>query len=288
MRHQGFATASFVQNTNGGLGAGLHQGYGSQFESKIVGDRAEALYNKKLYDWIEENSDQNMFLYLHLVDPHGPYDPPPSFNTWHKEPPQNKRTLKRRKNIDPEWVKTVTKKGRRSLYDGEINYNDYYFKSFIHRLKQYELMNDSLVVFISDHGEHLGEHDLWSHRPPGYVQCINVPLIMTFPEKLPKGIQVSQPVQLLDIMPTILELAEVKSEHIPIQGDSLVPLMLNKNKNFWDRRVVISEEVMDRQGKSDPGRWASLIYKNWHIINSASFHTKKSIPDYFGTWCEML
>jgi len=57
---------------------------------------------------------------------------------------------------DPEWVETLTLVGRRLLYDGESRYNDFSFEGFLQKLEECKLLNDTLIVVIADHGEHLG------------------------------------------------------------------------------------------------------------------------------------
>lgn len=268
MRHQGFATASFIQNGNAGPLVGLHQGFSNLFDSGTVGSRAEEIYGKELYGWIEAHSDRNIFLYLHLLDPHGIYDPPKPFDSWYREAPPGKIFVRRDTTYhDPEWVKTPTLEGRRLLYDGEIRYNDFRFEKFLDKLKECKLLDDTLIVFIADHGEHLGEHGLWEHHPPGYIQGIQVPLLMVYPKKLPRNVEITQPVQLLDIMPTILDLANIDKGNLLIEGDSLVSLIYGKDLGFWDNRLSFSEEVVSKS-KDDKSEWASVFYKNWHILNS--------------------
>lgn len=267
MRNQGFATAAFIQNTSAGPYAGLHQGFSNLFDAATMGDRAEEIYGKKLYEWIEAHSDRNFFLYLHLIDPHGPYDPPQPFDSHYQDAPLGKTVVEKSVFYDPEWVKTPALEGRRLLYDGEVQYNDFYFGRFLEKLKEYRLLNNTLIVFIADHGEHLGEHGLWGHDPPGYIQGIHVPLLMVYPEELPMNVKIIKPVQLIDIMPTVLDLASIDKGDLLIEGDSLVSLMHGKKLNFWNNRLSISEEVVHKD-KNDKSEWASIFYKNWHIINS--------------------
>lgn len=169
--------------------------------------------------------------------------------------------------FDPEWVKTPTLEGRRLLYDGEIQYNDSCFERFLGKLDEYKLLDNTLIILMADHGEHLGEHGLWSHHPPGYIQVLHVPLIMVSPGKIPKRLKVSQPVQLIDIMPTVLDFASIDKSGLLLEGDSLQPLLQATNPAFWNNRLCISEEVCQKH-KDDKNEWASIFYKNWHIINS--------------------
>ena len=74
------------------------------------------------------------------------------------------------------WVETPTLEGRRALYDGEIRANDHHFERLLEELERLELLKDTLVIFLADHGEHLGERGLWEHHDPTYVQVLHVPL----------------------------------------------------------------------------------------------------------------
>jgi len=269
MRSQGFATASFILNGNAGAWNGLHQGFSNLFDVETIGWRAEKIYGgKKLYEWLESNIDRNFFIYLHLLDPHCPYNPPPPFDSWYRQMPLGNILLKKLEHVDPKWIKAPTLEGRRLLYDGEIRYNDFYFERFLEKLREYKLLHDTLIIFIADHGEHLGEHGLWSHNPPGYIQVLHVPLLMVYPKRLPKDVKIIQPVQLIDIMPTVLELANIDKVNLLIEGDSLLPLVHGERLRFWSDRLCISEEVSLKKNKDDKNEWASVFYKNWHIINS--------------------
>jgi len=267
MRSQGFATAAFIQNGNAGPYAGLHQGFCNLFDATTVGRRAEELYGEKLYEWIKAKSDRNFFMYLHLMDPHGPYDPPGPFDAYYREAPLGKRLVKKSIFSDPPWVEMPTLEGRRLLYDGEIRYNDFCFEGFLKKLREATLLNNTLIVFIADHGEHLGEHGLWGHHPPGYIQGLQVPLLMIYPDKLPMDVKIIPPVQLIDIMPTVLELADIDKSGFLIEGDSLLSLMRGEELDFWNNRLSFSEEVVHK-GKNDKSEWASIFYRNWHIIRS--------------------
>lgn len=75
---QGFHTASFAQNSNAGPMAGLHQGFDRVFDAAgHESDTPTSINGEELGAWIEQHSDKNFFLYVHILDPHGPYAPPP-------------------------------------------------------------------------------------------------------------------------------------------------------------------------------------------------------------------
>ncbi|MBU1913480.1 MAG: hypothetical protein KKB22_08110, partial [Candidatus Omnitrophica bacterium] len=82
--------------------------------------------------------------------------------------------------------------------------------------------------------------------------------------------KITKPVQLLDIMPTILELAGINTDKFILEGDSLLSLIREENQDFWDNRLVISEEVGYKH-KKDRNEWGSIFYKDWHFVNSKQF-----------------
>jgi arylsulfatase len=287
MRQQGFATASFVQNSNAGPAAGLHQGFDMVADELVRGHPEELLEGERLWSWMQEHKDRNFFMYLHIADPHGPYDPPPPYDEEYRALADANGALTRNEAIDPEWVAAPSAAGRTALYDGEIRRNDAALRKFFSRLKAEGLFDDTLFVFIADHGEHFGEHGYWAHRPPGHVQVTHVPLILLHPQKIPKPLRIAEPVQLLDVMPTVLEYAGVDTRALAMQGDSLVGLVEGRNPKYWSDRVVATEEVTLRD-KVRPWRdrglrvSGSLIYRDWHFIASRSFWPQR------GYWPESL
>lgn len=280
MRNQGFSTLSIIQNQMAGPGAGLHQGFCSLYNKNKIGERINDIYDSRLMDWIGANKDRNMFIYLHVADPHGPYNPPSPYDKWYHENSSGHTGVSRNAFLDPEWVQSPTLEGRRARYDGTIAYNDHHIGLFVQQLKGLNLFDNTHFIFISDHGEYLGEHGQWGHHPPGFRQGIHVPLIMTYPKKLPCGKKIANPVQLIDIMPTVLELAQIDTAGLLLQGDSLLSLIEGKNEDAWESRFIISEEVIEKKSKSDKSVWASVIYKNRHMINSKSFSRIGVLPSF--------
>jgi len=205
---------------------------------------------------------------LHLTDPHGPYDPPENFRHWYYNANLNKNKLTKNEEFEPGWVTSPTLEGRRARYDGEIKRNDFYFERFLDDLKELNSLDHTLIIFISDHGEHLGEHDLWGHHPPGFVQGIKIPMIMVYPKKLPRNLIITQPVQNLDILPTILDLAGINKDNLLLAGDSLLSLIDQKKLGSWNNRIIVSDEVHNRITRNDRRELASIIYKDTHILNS--------------------
>ncbi|MCZ6465311.1 MAG: sulfatase [Proteobacteria bacterium] len=266
LRQQGYWTGSFVQNSNAGPAAGLHQGYDQLFGRGPVA-AGTALFGETTLQWIADRDGRNFFLYLHAIDPHGPYEPDPPFDHWYREGAGSGEPLAVDRRHDPEWVERPTRDGRRRRYDGEILRNDAAIGVFLDELEARGLLEHTLVVLLADHGEHLGEHGLWEHRPPGYLQVTRVPLVLIHPA-LPAGRRVAQVVELVDVMPTLLELAGVPTDPLLLQGESLLPLV-DAGAAAGPQLALSEEAVLYRRGRNDDEVSASLFYGDLHALHSS-------------------
>jgi len=277
LREQGFATGSFVQNSNASAASGLQQGFDVTVDEIVRGPSETLLEGEPLWNWLRAHKDRNTFVYLHIVDPHGPYKPPEPYDEYYRQlQDDGKNPLKRDPSLDAEYVKTPTAATRKALYDGEIRHNDEVLRKFFAQMQAAGLFDDTLFIFTADHGEHFGEHGVFTHRPPGHVQVTGVPLILYHKQKISKPLRVEEPVQLMDIMPTVLDFAGVDASGLVMQGDSLVDLIEGRNPGYWKSRVLTSEEVTMRD-RTKPQRnnglrvSGSLYYGGWHFISSRIF-----------------
>ncbi len=131
-----------------------------------------------LQDWIGPRADEPFFAFLHLFEPHSPYEPPEPFASRYALP-----------------------------YDGEIARADEIVGAFFKYLKDQEVYDRALVVFLSDHGEGLNDHGEDEHGVLLYREAIHVPLIVKFPGSRRAGEKVGAPVGLTDVFPTVVEAA---------------------------------------------------------------------------------
>ncbi len=269
LRAQGFATAAFIQNGNVGAYAGLHQGFGQLLDETRMGqDTERLLLGAEVWEWLARQRQRSFFLYLHLLDPHAPYDPPPAYRD---ERMDRGTPVAPNPTFDPPWVARPTREGRLARYEAEIRRNDALLARFFARLEEEGLAAETLVILASDHGEFMGErgllgNPLWDHEPPSYTQVSQVPLVFVAPKRFPGGRRITTPVQLVDIVPTLLELAEVPREGLILHGRSLLPL-LEGREQAWPERVVLVEEptAMERR---DPCACGSLISADWQLLGS--------------------
>ena len=289
LRSQGFATAAFMGNPNAGPYAGLHQGF--EFlvhrfpgRARLPGERyliqrASEILGPDVERWVDHNMDRNFFLYLHIVDPHAAYDAPPPFDRWFQEADTAALPkLEPNPRVDPPSIARPTGEGRRRMYDGEILYNDHHIARLLEHFDSLGILQHTLVIFASDHGEFLGvrDPDEWDHHPPGYTQVTRVPLAMILPDALPANRRISQAVQLIDVLPTILDLAGIDDSGLILQGQSLVPLATSSETDSRSDRVVISDEVIGRP-RGDARPWGSVYFDGVHFLNSRKFYDRLAL-----------
>ena len=231
MRAQGYVTVALTQNGNVGPFAGMQQGFDRMIDSSAVGAATQdAFTGDQVAQFLEQNRDRNFFLYLHAIDPHAPYDPPQPFrDQFLAGMPTGSTAVERNPVFDPPWVEQPTIETRRRLYEAEIAHNDSVVEQFFGRLDGMGLSDDTLVIMSSDHGEYLGDRSffgnrMWDHRPPTYMAGTHVPMMIVYPKRFPQPKRIEAPVQMIDLLPTVLELAEVDRTDLLLQGRSLVGL----------------------------------------------------------------
>jgi arylsulfatase A-like enzyme/tetratricopeptide (TPR) repeat protein len=151
--------------------------------------------------WLETDDDRPFFAWLHLYDPHIPYDPPEPYGT------------------------RFGGRGLRGLYDGEIAFADSQVGRLLDWIDEQGLSENTVVVVVGDHGESLGDHGETEHGYYVYDATVRVPLIVRVPGSDLEGIRVPAQVRTIDVLPTVLDLVGVEAP-APLHGESLLPLML--------------------------------------------------------------
>ncbi|MEN6311963.1 MAG: sulfatase-like hydrolase/transferase, partial [Acidobacteriota bacterium] len=153
-------------------------------------------------DWLAANGRKKFFSWIHLYDPHSPYEP-------------------------PEPYRTQFAGGPASLYDGEIAYVDDLVGRVVDELKAKGLYENTVIVITGDHGESLGEHQESYHGFFVYDATTSVPLVIRVPSARVRGKTIEPQVESVDIMPSLLDLVGVS---VPpgVQGRSFLPLMAGR------------------------------------------------------------
>jgi arylsulfatase A-like enzyme len=163
-------------------------------------------------EWLNANSKSPFFLWIHYFDPHSPYDLREGFS---KLPPSGNQQRRRDKR-DRTLVQA---------YDSEIAYTDHHVGRLLAALDKLNLRDSSLVVLTADHGESLGEHGYVGHGRRLDESIVRVPLIIRWPGIVKAGKTVSAKVSLLDLTPSIVNLAVKRNKAdlelpVPLGGRS--------------------------------------------------------------------
>jgi choline-sulfatase len=228
LRERGYETAGFITNGNVARGFGLAQGFKTY--RMLPGKRNSATdVNAAAAEWLatQWTKDAPFFLYLHTAEPHAPYNPPPPFRQRFAPGVQDEnlsrlRFLKRLEKRDIAATPEV-RKHLLDLYDAEIAANDDAFGALLELLVQRGLWQDTVIVFLSDHGEEFLDHGGWEHGKTLHNEMLDVPLIVRAPG-LATGKVVERQAQHADVVPTILDLLRLP---VPpgLEGRSLRPWM---------------------------------------------------------------
>ncbi len=248
-RQAGYATLSMSSILFTGKMTNLHQGFEALHEDTSLPDQDSSKtareYVDRLLPWIESHRDVPFFVFLHVSDPHDPYKPYAPYDTMWADPAkeeQHEKDLDRaRESIADPLLRRFGMPTReemekagldpdlyaahdRDWYDGSIRGMDAEIGRLLERLRGLGLEGRTLVVFAGDHGEEFLEHGRMFHGQSVYGELTNVPLIIWRPGAVPAGAVVGETVQIIDVMPTLLEASGLTSPD-PMQGRSLLPLM---------------------------------------------------------------
>lgn len=225
--------------------------------------------NNRAIDWIKDQNNK-FFLWIHYMDVHEPYAPMNYEN-------QNEMLYLITKYRDfPNMLSKQEIQKLINLYDLELEYTDKALDDFLKELKKLDLLDKSIIILSSDHGDAFGEHGTLGHggkfRAQLYDEFIHVPLIIHGLKE--KGIVIDKQVQLLDLAPTICELLKIP---IPPSffGESLFSPssrgLIAKSRWYLgfrtdDYKLIINKSEFDQPGlydlKKDPEEKNNIYNKN--------------------------
>ncbi len=215
----GAAVSSFVLRGETGLAAGF-----DYYEGAIDLRTGEALGRSQrpggetaalALDWVKKQGSGPFFLLLHLYEPHSPYEPVEPFRSRYAD-----------------------------SYDGEIATADSIVGRFFDALKEAGIYDRATVILLSDHGEGLGDHGEEEHGILLYREALQVPLILKLPKGRLGGRRVATPVSLVDVAPTVLQLAGVA---LPKELDGKpLPVETNEKPAAGAERTIYAETYYPR------------------------------------------
>jgi len=276
LRRYGYLCAGLVANSNVGAFYGFAQGFDSY---RLVLDYEDETYESVaevwplLERWLRAHADERFFLYLHTVDPHVPYRPEEPYRSRFCRPDGLREfSVERMIAINegrlapsPEELEQLL-----DLYDAQINLTDDYFGRLDALLAELGIAPHTIVAVTSDHGEQFLEHGFITHGVDLFREEIQVPLMVRYPGRIEPGTRVAARTQLLDLMPTLLELAGVP---IParLDGRSMAALLQSSGAGAPEQNPtdVYAELRLD-------GRHARTLLRGRHKL--------MAYPDQAQTW----
>ncbi len=181
--------------------------------------------NGNVLRWLSSKRQRPFFIFLNYYDAHEPYLPPSPFDKkfgpgrkywkysplhrWNWEPAVEHQNMTE-ENIHEEI----------DAYDGAIAYIDYHLGLLFDELRKRELIQNTLIIITADHGEEFGEHGVFDHGNSLYLPSLHVPLLISFPQHVPAGIRIQEPISLRDLPATVVDLLDFQ-DGFPFPGKSL-------------------------------------------------------------------
>ena len=290
LHRAGYQTAEFTDNPNAGRMSNLDRGNDRFREAGAKLDAASSVeLHEDFWRWREAYPAEPYWVHFQTTDVHGPNRSFPPFTGLYVDPEQ--------RAIGEEWTRQLEAAGgsspysdafektgisrhayfnlARGLYDETMAQQDYQLWRFVERLKAIGEWNHTLLIVAADHGhiagsQHFGVGLADPLPAPWEIAMASsyhtrVPLMILWPARIRGGQRFDQPVSMIDVLPTILDLVGLPMPEV-MQGQSLAPLLLGEDG--WERRPVILDEFyVDRdtdelRGAIEviDGRWAASLF----------------------------
>ena len=227
--------------------------------------------------------DKPFFLFLRHMDPHSPYLPPEPFQSmfFQGDPcdPADHRmekvyAFKPFADYIASWIPEGCTNPDYVIaqYDAAVTYMDASIQRLLEKLAALGIEDDTIVVFVSDHGETLYDHDCFFDHHGMYEPTLKVPLIIRWNGHLPAGKRIPDICQLKDFMPTLLDLMGIETD-LPFDGRSLMPLVRGEEREPEPEFYITECTWMRKHGWRTP---------EWKLIVSLEpdFHFKPMLELY--------
>lgn len=312
-RAAGFATVAYSSVLFTGKYTNLHQGYEELHEATSARDERYSAKTARTFvdraaEWIERHDETPFFMFLHVFDPHDPFEPrPPYVSLWAdpaKKEEHEKDVEKVTKVIEDPLMKQFKMPNRAEMekagldadeyvryekdwYDGSIRGMDAEVGRLIERLRVLGLEQKVQIAFIADHGEEFIEHGKMFHGHTAYSELTAVPLMLYRPGTIP-AVKVAETVRSIDLMPTLLDLSGLPAPE-GVQGQSLVPLIAaSRNRpqeagagsveksataSGWKKQTAITEKARTEHSGGPPPRESEsygVVLDGWKLIHNAN------------------
>jgi arylsulfatase A-like enzyme len=293
-RENGYATWASAANGFTGRMTNLHQGVEELHEPGSVElpegwsrSKNGRSFVDRFLPWLELHRDTPFFAFLHVLDPHPPFEPYAPYDTSWADPAWKTEHLQDIEQVRP-FIAPGVRRGlamatRAELeragidparfvereidwYDGSIQGVDAEIGRVFEKLRELGIEEDTVVAFVSDHGEEFLDHGMHFNANSLYGEMTNVPLILWGPQRVPAGRVVEETVQSIDLAPTLLELSRLPVPET-MQGQSLSPLLEDGGR--WRRRPAISERNRSEAFRDlETANSTAIVWDGWKLIRN--------------------
>jgi arylsulfatase A-like enzyme len=258
LKNRNYRTSIFSSSANVSGAFGFRQGVDEFFQYFTHLEDKRGNIPLDFIEWLKRTETGTpRFSYLHFMEPHLPIVPPPPFLNMFKKSPVKRPIIFRYRDRE-----VFTSEDIQDLiddYDSTIAYVDHQLGKILNYLKRADLYDDSLIVFLSDHGEALYEHQFIGHGAKVFDEVAHIPLVVKFPSSLKLKGRIHTIVQTTDIFPTIARLF--------------------RNKRKFDGRSLIEAYYQKEQGNEfsvsrtfhKPGAFGIRWHNYYYIIDLKDF-----------------
>lgn len=218
LRNAGYFTGAFVANPWLKRVFGFDQGFDVFREESVESARIEV---EDVVAFIAAHRDRPFFLYLHFMDVHNPYQAPKPYYEMFADAAG---TFRYRNGLMDD-LSPADLEYTRARYDGEIRYLDDKVRDLVGYLERTKRLENTIIVFTSDHGDEFYEHGGLGHGTTLYAELMRVPLFVAHHGLLePARSEINTPVRSIDIFPTLLDILDVPPPEA-LDGTSLLPVI---------------------------------------------------------------
>jgi arylsulfatase A-like enzyme len=226
-------------------------GYRLLFDRLLVMEDEGGRVNDRARRFIRLHAGEQFFLWLHYMEPHAAYRPQQAFGDLPASVGAERETVLREWQPSNKTSPTVLRPddvtALRSLYDGEVLEVDGWVGGIWDEIEALGLADRTLLVITADHGDEFGEHGDYGHGHTVYQDLDWVPLIFAGPQVASPGRVVQKPVPLLDLMPTLIDVAQAPRPDL-MRGQSLLPVLQGGEP---PQRAIVSESPASRSRYDD-------------------------------------
>lgn len=316
LRESGYRTFAYSNNPWVSIYTGLHQGFDNFEEgwreskpekyfyaqvwmelkkharrnilARRVPDHGAAMTNSYVFEWTEKNRRDPFFIFINYMEPHLPYALPADYKSKYLPQEAAEADIGKYRPGNLNIGEFVLRKERslfelsvlNALYDAEMNYLDMRIGELYSYLDRQGVIENTLLIITSDHGENLGDHGLLGHAYGLWDTLLRVPLIIRYPGGFGPGLVIENGVQLTDLFYTILEAAGVEpSSSAAVPGMSL---MERHSRNVY-QEVMFAEQKRPKHALSAAIRSGIDVEQvdkdRWCVISDGYKYVRTSRDD---------